>query len=351
VAFDALPLGTNALLFALAAAAVWAAGLRLSTQALVLAARFGIGRVFVGALLLGGVTSLPEVAATGSASALGNAPLAVNNLFGGIALQVAILALADLVVRGRALSSRIDDDTVLLQAALLVLVLVIAVSAVVLDDVPVLGVGVGSLAVFGTCVGAMWLVHRHESARQGGWVPTARRGDTPQDAREVDAVPEAVLRLGTGALLVRIAVAAAVILVAGYVLAETADVLGRRTGLGAGFMGAAFLALATSLPEVSTTLGAVRHGAYAMAYGNIFGSNILDAAIILLADGLYPGPPVLNEVGAFSAVAGLLGIALTTVWLAGLVRRRARVVAGLGYDSAAVLLLYAGGLAVLFVLR
>jgi cation:H+ antiporter len=111
------------------------------------------------------------------------------------------------------------------------------------------------------------------------------------------------------------------------------------------------VAVATSLPEVSTTLGAVRIGAYAMAYANIFGANILDAAIILLADAVYPGPAVLNEVGLSTAVAGLLGIVLTSVWLVGLLRRRGRVILGLGVDSGVVLVLYLGGVALLFSLR
>jgi cation:H+ antiporter len=141
------------------------------------------------------------------------------------------------------------------------------------------------------------------------------------------------------------------ILASGYVLASASDVLAERTGLGSAFMGAVLVALATSLPEVSTTLGAVRIGAYAMAYANIFGANILDAAIILLADAAYPGPAVLNEVGLSDAAAGLLGIVLTAVWLVGLLRRRGRVVLGLGVDSGVVLVVYLAGVVLLFSLR
>jgi cation:H+ antiporter len=165
-----LPAWAVALVFATAAAVVWAAGVRLATFAEEVAKRTGLGRAFIGALLLGGVTSLPEGATTVSASAIGNAPLAVNNIFGGIALQVAVLALADWVARGRALSSRVGDDTVLLQAALLVGVLGVAITGILLPDPLVLGVGVASVATFLSAVAAFFLIHRHRTP--GRWLPS-----------------------------------------------------------------------------------------------------------------------------------------------------------------------------------
>jgi cation:H+ antiporter len=363
----ALPSWINALFFVIAAAVVWGAGVRLASYAEAVAERTGLGHAFVGALLLGGVTSLPEAATTVSASAIGNAPLAVNNIFGGIALQVAVLGLADWVAGGRALSSRVGDDTVLLQAALLVGVLGVAVAGVLLPDPLVLGVGVSAAAVFLAAVAAFFLIHRH--ATPGRWLPRPEGaggvGEAgagpggpesgpeggPATSADAPTTPASVTNLSGASLGARLTLASLAILAAGYVLATAGDVLAERTGLGSGFVGAVFVALATSLPELSTTLGAVRIGAYAMAYANIFGANILDAAIILLADVVYPGPPVLNEVGLATALAGLLGIVLTAVWLVGLVRRRGRVVLGLGLDSGVVLGLYLLGVALLFVLR
>lgn len=334
------------LVFGAAAAVVWASGMRLAAYAEEVAARTRLGRAFVGALLLGGITSLPEASTTVAASSIGNAPLAVNNIFGGIALQVAVLALADWIARGRALSSRVGDDSVLLQAALLIAVLAVAAAGVLLPEPLILGVGPWAVAVFGAAVVAFFLIHRH--ATPGGWLPRGASADAPTDRSGHDSGLE---RMSGRRLALRVAFAGIAIVAAGYVLASSGDALADRTGLGSAFMGAAFVALATSLPEVSTTLGAVRIGAYAMAYANIFGANILDASIILLADAVYPGPAVLDEVGVFAAAACLLGIILTAVWLIGLLERRGRVVLGLGLDSGVVLALYLAGLALLFALR
>jgi cation:H+ antiporter len=339
------PIWANVLFFTGAAAAIWVAGVRLAGYAEEVAHRTGLGQAFVGALLLGGVTSLPEAATTVSAAAIGNAPLAVNNIFGGIALQVAVLALADWVARGQALSSRVSDDSVLLQAALLIGVLTVAAFGVLLPDVLIFGVGVWAAAVFGAALVAFFLIHQH--ATPGRWRPHLPQGPS----EEIRADEGAAGHLSTSALSAALLVAAVVILGAGWVLAAAADALAETTGLGSSFMGAVVVAIATSLPEISTTLAAVKLGAYAMAYANIFGANILDAAIILLADAVYPGPAVLNEAGLPAAFAGLLGIALTAIFLVGLVSRRRRVVVGLGFDSVAVLVLYFGGVAMLYSIR
>jgi cation:H+ antiporter len=344
--FDQLPLSLTLLVFVAAAIVVWIAGTRLSGYAEIIAEHTGIGQVFIGALLLGGITSLPEGATTVSASAMGNAPLAVNNLIGGVAMQVAILAFADAYIGGRAISTRIEDPSVLVQGILLITMLSLAAAGIAVGDVLVFGVGLWSLAIFLTAILAFYLVHSHST--RDTWVV-----ERPASARRRShSVQSAVATSRSlGRVVVLTVVAALIILVAGFVLAQTGDALAVQTGLGSSFVGAVMVAIATSLPEVSTTFGAVRLGAYAMAFSGIFGTNVLDTAILFLADAVYPGGPVLAEVGTFSIVAALLGILLTAVYVAGMLERRNTVVLRMGFDSALVIVLYIGGLAVLYSLR
>jgi cation:H+ antiporter len=225
-------------------------------------------------------------------------------------------------------------------------VLGVATAGVLLPDPLVLGVGLWATATFFTAVIAFFLIQQHASP--GRWLPRHDGGEPRQESPGSDTDTDELTMAGVS---LRLTLAAVVILIAGYVLATSGDILAERTGLGSAFVGAVLVAIATSLPEVSTTLGAVRIGAFAMAYANIFGANILDAALILLADAVYPGPPVLNEVGVATAAAGLLGIVLTAVFLVGLVRRRGRVILGLGVDSGVVLALYVAGVVLLYSLR
>jgi cation:H+ antiporter len=330
--FETFSLTTNVILFVVAGALVWLAGMRISAYADELARQTGIGRAFIGALLLGGITSLPEGVTTITASAIGNASLAVNNLFGGVAMQVAVLAAADVVHR-QVIGRQAKDGTAQVQAALLVLLLAVAAAGIIVGDILLIGVGLWTTGLLAVTITAFFLIHRAGAKRATGAPEAERRADTP-----------------VGGLVTRIVVAAIVIVLAGIVLAKTGDTLADQTGLGSQFVGAVFVAIATSLPEVSTTLGALRVGAYTMAFANIFGANLLDLSILFLADVVYVGEPVLNLVGGFSAFAALLATALTAVFLVGLLwpeRNETRI----GVDSVVVLILYAAGLALMFSMR
>ncbi len=141
------------------------------------------------------------------------------------------------------------------------------------------------------------------------------------------------------------------ILVAGFILTKTGEAIAETTGLGQSFFGAVFLAIATSLPELSSVVSALRHGHEMLAISDVLGGSLFDLALVFVVDTIYAGGPVLNEVGTFSAFAALLGIALTTFYVIGMIERRDRRIFRMGYDSVAVLVCYAIGLAVLYGLR
>ena len=347
---EGLPLWGNIAVFCAGAVIVWAAGTRLSRGADAIADRTGLGQAFIGALLLGGTTSLPEIAATVSASLIRNAPIAVNNIFGGIAMQVTILAMADAAGRG-ALTGRNRQPGVLLEGTLLILVLNTAAVAIAVGDTLILGVGIWSVAVLSTVILGLFLIKRYEAHPR--WQPSDELENEPDDektrrAKERRARFRAV---STRAVVTQMTLASLAVLAGGFAVAKTGERIADQAGIGASFVGAILIATATSLPEVSTTLEAVRLGARVMAISNIFGTNLFDAGLLFVADAFYPGPPVLNEVGRFAQVGALLGVACTTVYLAGILERRDKTFLRLGLDSMIVLLVYAGGVVLLYTIR
>ena len=128
-----------AVLFALAAAAVWWAGTRLAGYADALARLTGLGSALIGLLLLGGITSLPEIAVTFVAGISGDAALAVNNVLGGLALQVVVLAIGDLALGGHALSFVTGSPRVLLQGLFGAALLLVTIVAIATGDVAFAG--------------------------------------------------------------------------------------------------------------------------------------------------------------------------------------------------------------------
>lgn len=182
-------------------------------------------------------------------------------------------------------------------------------------------------------------------ARQGdAWRPL----DADEEREDVDSEAE---QWSLKRLVLLIAFAAAGILVAGVTLAQTGSALAEQSGLGLSFFGAVFLAVTTSLPEVSMTIALARRRQYEMAISGIFGTNVFNVTIIVLVDALHPGGPILPEVGRPASVGALLGIVLTSIFLIGLIERRDRVFLRMGYDSIAVLLTYVAGLVVLYLVR
>jgi len=336
--FSALGAWGNAAVFLAAAAVVWVAGTGLAS-ADGIARRTGLGHAFVGMALLGGITSLPEMATSAASAHAGSPELAVNNVLGSTATNLAILALADVAVGRGVLTARVGSPAPLLQGVLSVLALALAGIAAHVADVPLCGrVGVWTAGLAAISLLFLWLAAR--AADSPGWV---RAGPDPHGASAEAAGEPPSMR----ALALRTAAASAAILAAGVLLSRSGEALAEATGLGQGFFGAVLVAFATSLPELSSVFAAVRLGRHAMAVGDVFGTNIFNVGILLATDLAYADGPVLTAVGDFAVTAALVATALSAVVLAGLLLPRGRR-GGVGLDAAAALLVYAGGVALLY---
>ena len=350
VDFAQLPLWQNSLVFVVSAAVIWLVGSRLSVHAAIIADKTGLGEVFVGLLLLAVATSLPEIGRTITASAIGNAPLAVDSLFGGVVLQTAVLALADLVVAQRVLTYFAPRPVLLLQGAMVVLLLGLALAGIAAGEVVhFLAIGLWSALLFGLYAFSLYSLRSYESREQ--WRPV----NVPDELKEKElaGVGGQVDRGGHSLTRVAIlfAVSSLVIFVAGVLLAQVGDALAVQTGLGASFVGATLLAFASALPEMSTTIAAARMGAYSMAISNIFGTNALLVALVFLADVFYRQGPILEAVDQSSAFVAAVGLVTTAIYLIGMIERRNRTFLGMGLDSLAVLVIYPFTLLMLYLMR
>jgi cation:H+ antiporter len=341
--FSSLSLPINLAIFAGGAFFVWMAGARLAGYADEISRRSGLGEALMGLLLLAGVTSLPEIATSVTAASVGNAPLAVNNLLGSIAMQVAVLAIGDLIYGKRALTSVVPDPTVILQGSLNVCLLcAVAIAAIVGDH----ALGGAGWWTWGLAIGAFYSMHKLVEANdREPWIANAAKDELPGPG---DDHPMHVSHLGLG---LRTALAAIVILLAGSLVALTGDAIAQQSGLGSSFMGYAFVAIATSLPEASTVFASMKRGLYTMAISDILGTNIINVALLFLVDLVAPEKAVMASVGEFAAVAAILGAAVTGLFMMGLAERRDRAFLRMGVDSIAVLATYFSGLVLLFTLR
>ncbi|CAA9891467.1 Ca2+/Na+ antiporter [Candidatus Methylobacter favarea] len=346
--FNQYSLAVNFSLFAVAACAVWVAGTKIAAYADELAERFELSHALIGLLLLAGITSLPEIATSFTAAHANHAPLAVNNMLGGIAMQVAVLAVADFCFGERALTSVVPDPVVMLQGAFNICLLTFVAMAIIVGDIPFLGAGLWSWGILAASAYSFikiskagqrlpWVINNPDDIRFGS-------SDKRENARPLESDSSVWL-------ISKIVISALVILFAGYALATVGDVIARQSGLGESFVGFALMSAATSLPEASMVFASVRRGLYTMAISGILGTNPFNVMLIFGVDIIAPGAPVLSKLGDFSAIGTLLGLAVTGLFLMGLVERADRTILRMGTDSAAVLVVYSGGMVLLYSMR
>jgi cation:H+ antiporter len=284
--------------FILSALAIVFAGTFLARASDAIAELTKLGRLLAGSILLAGATSLPELLVDLSAIRNGMPDLAVGDLFGSSLMNLLILALADLLHRNpRTMFSRAGAQHAL-SAAMSINVTALAAVAVFLGPqlhgIGVGEIGIGVLTIGGVYILGLRLVYYDQQNRP-------QTIDTSAAPSQRQALARAFSMYFACAL---------VIFIAAPFMAESAGAIAEMTGLGKTFIGSTLVAFCTSLPELVSTIAAVRMGAFDLAVGNIFGSNSFNMILLVPLDWLHPG----NLLGSISRshVLTALGVILAT---------------------------------------
>nr|WP_197982504.1 sodium:calcium antiporter [Frigoribacterium sp. CFBP 13707] len=349
---DSLPLWLLIVIFVAAAAVTWVAGIQLSKTTDVLDDRLHIGSALGGLVVLAVATNLPEIAITVSAALSGDVSVAVGNILGGIAIQTVVLVVLDVLGRrGKGvapLTYRAASLTLVLEAVVVVAVLTVVVAGSQLPD----GLVLLRLTPDVVLIAVLWVVGLLLVQRAGKGLPWHEEGRAPDASphttghrRRKPAEPHS--RMSTTRASVVFAVSALATLAAGVVLERAGDAASSQLGLSGVLFGATVLALATSLPEISTGLQAVRQGDDNLAMSDIFGGNAFLPVLFLVAT-FISGEAVLPAAQASDIYLTALAALLTLVYVVGLLFRPRRRIAGMGVDSLVVLVLYLVGLGGLF---
>ena len=332
--------------FILSAFAVIFAGVRLARHGDVIAARTRLGRLWVGSLFLALATSLPELTTDIAAVRLGAPNLAAGDLFGSSMANMLILALVNLVPRAE-LFRRAALDNGLSASLAIALTATAALLVVIRPQGAVLGIGYGSLVLGIGYVAGMWAVYR--SSRLAQRALETEELTSGSAALSLDSEPGESPALRTG--VVGFLLAGGVVLIAAPVFAFSAKRLAELTGLGQSFVGTWLVGFATSLPELVTSLAAVRMGAYDLAVGNLFGSNAVNMVMFLPLDVANGGRPFLASVSSVHVLSALVAIVLMAIGHATIVYRSKHRAVGLEPSSALMLLVYFVGLGLVYLYR
>lgn len=347
--FTSLPLFGLIGLYLVAAAVVWKAGVTLASSSDVLSERLHLGQALGGLILLALATNLPEIAITISAAINRNPELAIGNILGGIGIQTVVLVVLDRVVQRSdgPLMSRARSLVVTLECLIVMAVLATVVMAAQLQpSVSVIGLGPGAVVV-----ALVWIVGLRLIQRAKSGLPWKATGSSQQQSNDSDGESNGKMsKRSTSRVALAFAVASLATLASGYVLEESGAAAATDVGLSGVLFGATVLALATSLPELSTGIASVRRGRDELAISDILGGNaFLPVLFVLLS--LLLGKPALPNAQPSDLYLAALGIVLSAIYAAGSLFRSARKPFGIGVDSLAVLLVYLLAIVGLVVVR
>jgi len=211
----------------------------------------------------------------------------------------------------------------------------------------ILGASPSSIVAVLIWLVGVWIVNRARNHQE--WQVAVPAGATPGRRHVRQPLPDQAHPYSgsSNATVVGLFAAASLVtLAAGVVLEDSGNLLAGRFGLTGAVFGATVLAFATALPEISSGIAAVRLGDMQLAVGDIFGGNAFQVTLLLLAD-LIAGTPVIVAAHKSDVWLGSAGMLMTGIAAMAIIARPRRTFLWLGIDSIALVVVYAGAIALL----
>jgi cation:H+ antiporter len=243
---------------------------RLIIGACAVARRARLSEAVIGATIVAGGTSLPELVASLAGALDGQYGMAFGNVVG----------------------SNIFNVGAILGPVALIAPLAVAPAIARLDWWVMAGVTVACCAVAAICgCIPIWLSVMFLALWVGyvGW--SMRSGHGVEEAAE-----QPVVHSPLPVALLWVLLGVALLAGGGWILVWGAVGLARAAGVSDALIGLTVIAIGTSAPELVTSLLAARRGQHQIAVANIVGSNLFNILLVLGATGLFGTLPVADEI-------------------------------------------------------
>ena len=315
--------------FLLCTAVIVYAGIKLAKYGDIIAEKTGMGRTWIGVVLLASVTSLPELITGVSSVAIFDLPdIAVGDVLGSCMFNILIIALLDLGPRSAPISSQTHQGQVLTAGYGILLLGIVCLAIVGGTRIPTFGwIGIYSVIFLMVYLGAMRMVFMYEKRR--GLILEKTEQEEQQYAD-----------LSSTRVYLMYAINALLIIGAASWLPHLGDRISEMTGLGNTFVGSVFIALSTSLPELVISVGAFRLGAVDLMFGSLFGSNLFNIGILAVDDLLYTKGALLSNIGPSHLITANAAIIMTAIAVVGLTYQTKKKLMYLAWDSVGIIVVY-----------
>ncbi len=288
------------LIFLVSAGVVVYCGTKLAVYGDALAELTGLGRLFVGSILVALATSLPELSTNISAVSLNppNPAIAIGNVFGANMINLFTFGAVALVFGGSRFLSNVSVE----QKYLVLIAILMTVVGLLFISVPLnasaFNIGLPAGIILIMYVLGMWFIYKKK----------------PDDENSESDEIQTTLTLTKAWLL--FGVVSAGVVVGGVFLAISTDQIADITGISSGVLGIIAVSIVTTMPEASATIAAARMKAYDLGVAGLFGSCVFNVTIIGYADIFYRDGIITTQGEPAHRIAGLVAVGLMLIGLA-----------------------------------
>lgn len=231
----------------------------------------GIPKFIIGATIVSFATTLPEMLVSVFAALEGNADIAVGNAVGSVTANTGLIMCLSLVCMTCLMERRQFGVK-----ACLLLAAILSLFGFTRDGRLSVAEGLLVLVIF-----AGFLAESLISARREQGTERKAEGERP-----------AVSGKTVAGNIVKFVLGAAGIVLGAQLLIDNGSAIAALLGVPDAIVAATMIAIGTSLPELVTTLTAIRKKESSLSVGNIIGANIMDLTLILPLCSLILGKPL-----------------------------------------------------------
>lgn len=288
----------------------------LASSADTVAERTGLGRSFIGVVMLATATSLPELATGISSIALLDAPdLAIGDAFGSNLFNLLIIGLADIYWQNGPVLNAVTRTSVMVGALGAGLIGLATLAIFIYSETDVTAewlISPLTIVLILGFVAAMYLIYRHDrQTRESESADEAQ--PEPEPGRQHQSLSRALLFY---------VVSAAIVVAAAVWLADVGEQIAETMHWEESFVGTQFLAISTSLPEIGTSFAALRLNAPDLAITNVLGSNVFNMGIVLFFDDIaFTDGAIWSAVSTVHMLSGLIAVLMTMAVIVGIMTR------------------------------
>jgi cation:H+ antiporter len=325
------------LLFIISVIVTVGVAVKLSKYADIISKKSKNGGAFLGAVLLGGATSLPEITTSYTAAIINNPDLILGNILGSNLFNMLTLAFINIYFIKRRIFQHKTKEHVFTALVGLILSIYLLVGLHIKSGFQVFGIGLDSILLLAGYGLGMFFLSRIQVPE----VPL----NTTNVKKEIDYSSISMKRTVSFFIL-----SCFLIMAFGTILTVTGDRIGEMTGLGSSFVGMFMIAVTTSLPEVVSCIVAVRLGNPGLAIGSVLGSNLFNLFVLGSSDIFYRGGLLLSSVELFHYISTITLIIMNFIVLYTMLHRtKAKQAPSYLIISIAIILLYVANSLYLFI--